>query len=328
MIVTNTPLAMFLRSGSQQDPYVFIVEENRRITDGGTIVMQEFPINQVGYVATNNVVSEDPDPVAVEVFFNLDDGAGNLIETAFSEIVDPEAPLGELQFRVDYEFGLIHFNPFFYGKSEDITRNFVARITYAGRGSYYIAASRIYDDATYTNDLSQGELFQTLQDVLDNVNSINVNSTTTGAPGTDASVTVSGTSFDFVIPRGEPFQVKVEYLSIQDMKDNNDPIVRVPDIDPNAYQPEFADLAIIGGSTEIVENAKLFFYDGLQNTHTYVNTQGDTVTVDTGGWRFISDLSGATGPTGPARAIEWKYETTNDLSDAFIIRWANDDNET
>ena len=281
MITTNTPLAMFLRKGTTTDPYVFITEENRRISDGGTIVLQEFPINQTGYVATNNVVSDTPDPVAVEVFFNLDDGAGNIVETQFAEIVDPEAALGEEQFRVDYEFGLIHFNPLLYGSNEDTTRNFVTRITYAGRGSYYIAASRIYDDTTYTNDLSQGELFQTLQDVLDDVSSISVNSTTTGAPGTDAAVTVDGTSFDFVIPRGEPFTIAAEYASVADLSSET------PSVEPSDYEPSLFDLVLIDtGSIEDEENARLYIYDGIGAD---------------GGFTFVSDLSGATGPTGPYR---------------------------
>jgi hypothetical protein len=303
MIVTNTPLAMFLRKGTTAEPYVFITEENRRISDGGTIVLQEFPINQVGYVATNNVVSETPDPVAVEVTLNLDDGAGNIVTTVFSEITDPEAPLGEGQFRVDYEFGLIHFNPLLYGSNEDSTRNFVSKVTYAGRGSYYIAASRIYDDATYTNDLSQGALFQTLQDVLDNVNAITVNSTTTGAPGTNASVTVDGTAFDFVIPRGEPFTIAAEYASVADLSSET------PDVTPSDYEPELFDLVIINtASVEDDENSQLYIYDG----------EGPE-----GGFTYVSDLSGA---TGPARDIQWKSETTGLDADAFVIRWANSDN--
>lgn len=282
MIVTNTPLAMFLRKGTTAEPYVFITEENRRISDGGTIVLQEFPINQTGYVATNNVVSDTPDPVAVEVTLNLDDGAGSIVPTVFSEITDPEAPLGEGQFRVDYEFGLIHFNPLLYGSNEDdTTRNFVTKVTYAGRGSYYIAASRIYDDATYTNDLSQGELFQTLQDVLDNVNSITVNSTTTGAPGTDASVTVDGTAFDFVIPRGEPFTIAAKYASVADLSSET------PTVDPSDYEPSLFDLVMVDtGSVEDDENARLYIYDGVGQY---------------GGFTFVSDMSGA---TGPARDIQ------------------------
>jgi hypothetical protein len=297
MIVTNTPLAMFLRKGTIAEPYVFITEESRRISDGGTIVLQEFPINQTGYVATDNVVSETPDPVAVEVFFNLDDGLGNIVETQFAENVDPDSTLGEEQFRVDYEFGLIHFNPLLYGSNEDSTRNFVARITYAGRGSYYIAASRIYDDATYTNDLSQGELFQTLQDVLDDVSSISVNSTTTGAPGSNAAVTVDGTSFDFIIPRGEPFTIAAEYASVADLSSET------PNVIPSNYEPELFDLVIINtASVEDDENARLYIYDELG---------------EDGGFTFISDLSGA---TGPIRDIQWKSESTSDSNDNFVLR--------
>jgi hypothetical protein len=245
MITTNTPLAMFLRKGTQADPYLYIVETNRKITDGGTLVMREFPINQAGYVLNGETLSTDP--VAVTVVLNIE---GN--DITFTEVKDPSVSLTAEQFRVDYQFGLLHFNPNVYGAS------IIKTVTYAGRGAYYVAASRIFDDANYTNDLSQGELFTTLQDVLTSIAGIEVNSTTTGAPGTDASVTVTGTSFDFTIPRGDPFTIAVEYDTISDMNSNTNP-------KPNAsYTPTEFDLAIIISTVEDPDNGKLYIYDGSE----------------------------------------------------------------
>ena len=262
MITTNTPLAMFLRKGTLTDPYVYITETNRMITDGGTIVLQEFPINQTGYVQYSGG-SPISDAVAITVVLTI---SGS--DVTFSEVKDDSVTLGAEQFRVDYEFGLLEFDPTLYGTEV------VKTITYAGRGAYYIAASRVYDDSTYTNDLSNDE-FGTLQDVLDSVSSINVNSTTTGAPGTNASVTVTGTSFDFTIPRGDPFEIAVEYASLSDLTSNNNPT-------PSEYTPAEFDLAIITSSVEDADNAKLYMYNGST-------------------WDFISDMSGATGPMRPIR---------------------------
>lgn len=243
MITTNTPLAMFLRKGTETDPYIFITETNRKISDGGTLVLREFPINQAGYVLDGETLSTDP--VAVSVVLNI---SGN--DVTFTEVKDPSVSLSISQFRVDYQFGLLHFNPDLYGAAV------IKTLTYAGRGAYYIAASRIYDDETYGNDLSQGELFTTLQDVLNSVTSIAVNSTTTGAPGTDASVSVTGTQFDFTIPRGDPFTIAVEYDSISDMNSNTNP-------KPNAsYIPSEFDLALIISTVEDPDNGKLYIYDG------------------------------------------------------------------
>ena len=256
---------MFLRKGTLADPYVYVTETNRMITDGGTIVLQEFPINQTGYVQYSGGGSPISDAVAVSVVLTIDS-----VDVTFAEVRDPSVTLGAEQFRVDYEFGLLEFDPTLYGTEV------VKTITYAGRGAYYIAASRVYDDSTYTNDLSNDE-FGTLQDVLDSVSSINVNSTTTGAPGTNAAVTVTGTSFDFTIPRGDPFEIAVEYPTVADMDANTNPT-------PSGYTPTSFDLAIIASNVEDPDNAKLYMYNGSS-------------------WDFISDMSGA---TGPMRPIRWK----------------------
>ena len=212
--------------------------------------------------------TDNPSPVAVNLFI-----AGTL----FTEVRDPSATLQALQYRVDYEFGLISFNPDLYGGST------IESLTYAGRGAYYIAASRVYDDENYTAD--ENDEFTTLQDILNSVKSISVNSTTTGEPGTNAAVTVDGTSFDFVIPRGEPFTIAAEYASVADLSSET------PSVEPSDYEPSLFDLVLIDtGSIEDEENARLYIYDGIGAD---------------GGFTFVSDLSGATGPTGPYRAYQW-----------------------
>lgn len=148
-IVTNTPLALFLRKGSLTSPYVFIEETDRRISDGGKIVLQEFPVNQAGYIQGQEGVS---DPVAITVVLTID-----AEDVTFTEIKDPSLSLSAEQFRVDYEMGLLEFNPDLYGTS------ILKTVTYVGRGIYYISASRIFTDDTYTGDT--GEIPITLQDI-------------------------------------------------------------------------------------------------------------------------------------------------------------------
>jgi hypothetical protein len=277
-ITTKTPIAMFLRKGTIADPYVFITETNRRISDGGTLVLQEFPINQTGYVNFGNG-SPVEDAVAVSVIV---DG------TPFSEIKDPSAVLTTNQFRVDYEFGLLSFNPELYGAE------IVDTITYVGRGAFFIASSRIYNDQSYIDD-SQFPI-ETLQDILDQVQAINVVETITGAPFTDADVTVDGTSFTFTVPRGNPFYISVEYPSVDDLIAGTNSI-------PSDYVKELFDLAIITSNVEDQDNAKLYIYDEGPNEIG-------------GGWSFISDLSGATGPMRPLR---WKP------SEPSTLQWQEND---
>lgn len=154
-IVTNTPFAMFLRDGSSENPFVFITETDRRISDGGKLVLQEFPAQYNTGIILNN---DENDPVTVQVFINVDNN-GTPVETQMTQITDPSLPLGALQFRVDYQWGLLYFNPGLYG-TEVLTR-----ITYVGRGSYFVSASRIFTDDTYTGDT--GEIPLTLQDIWD-----------------------------------------------------------------------------------------------------------------------------------------------------------------
>lgn len=336
---TQTPLALRLRRGDTTDPYVFITETNRQISDGGVLVLKEFPVNdaegylleiegaiivatlteraeltglEVGdrvfvqdagdgnwaqYVITaitdgngdtssfEFINTDNPSPVAVNVFMIVNEES-----TLFTEITDPSATLIDLQYRVDYEFGLLHFNPDLYGALS------VERVTYAGRGAYYIAASRVYNDENYTAD--ENDEFTTLQDVLNSVQAIAVDDTITVNYDEAASVEVTGTSFTFRIPRGAPFVIAAEYASVADLSSET------PTVIPSNYTPVLFDLVIINtGSVENEENAQLYIYD----------EQGSF-----GGFTFVSDLSGA---TGPKRDIQWKSESTGLASDRFILRW-------
>lgn len=133
--------------------------------------------------------------------------------------------------------------------------------------------------------------------------------TITGAPNTSANVVLSGTAenpgLTFTIPRGTPFDIAAKYESIADLVSNINP-------NPEEYQPTLFDLAIIQSNVEDEDNARLYIFD-------------DNDRVGKGGWTFISDLSGA---TGPRRNLRWKVvngETTS------ILEWENEDgsyNET
>jgi hypothetical protein len=284
-IITKTPIAMFLRKGTLDDPYLFITETNRRISDGGTIVLQEFPINQAGFVQFGSGEPTE-DTVAVSVTLDIDG-----TPVVFTEVKDPSLILGVNQFRVDYQFGLLSFDPGLYGTE------IAATITYVGRGAFYIAASRVYNDQSYIDDTFT--TIETLQDVLDQVAAINVVETITGAPFTDADVSVDGTSFTFTIPRGNPFYISVEYPSLADLIADTNPI-------PSNYEKKLFDLAIITTNVEDADNAKLFIYDEGPNEIG-------------GGWSFVSDLSGATGPMRPLR---WKP------SEPSTLQWLENDGIT
>jgi len=110
--------------------------------------------------------------------------------------------------------------------------------------------------------------------------------TITGAPNTNANVSIAGTAenreLTFTIPQGRPFIVEVEYPTITDLENNTNP-------NPTVYTPNLFDLAIIVSDqgAEDPDNAKLYIFDN----------------GPVGGWSFVSDLSGA---TGPRRELRWK----------------------
>jgi hypothetical protein len=126
---------------------------------------------------------------------------------------------------------------------------------------------------------------------------LTVANTITGEPNTTANVTIAGTAenpaLTFTIPIGRPFDIAAKYSSISDLTSNTNPI-------PSGYNPELFDLAIIQSNVEDEDNARLYLYD-------------ENPAPGKGGWTFISDLSGA---TGPRRNIRWKEvnnETTSIL---------------
>ena len=259
---TNRPIAMYLRTGTLNDPFHFIEETDRKVSDRGIIVLQEIPINQQGFVLADGTVSQE-DPTNIMV--SIESGGSTIV---FDQIVDPSADLQEFQYRLDSVFGILSFDIESHAGLENVN------ISYVGKGAFFISASRIYSDSDFTQD--GGVIPETLQKVLDDLREISVNSTTTGAPGTEASVTVDGNSFDFVIPRGQPFTISAEYASVADLSSET------PSVIPEGYEPELFDLVIINtASVEDEENARLYIYD----------EEGPD-----GGFTFISDLSGATGP--------------------------------
>lgn len=117
---------------------------------------------------------------------------------------------------------------------------------------------------------------------------IQVGEVATGDPGSPVTITNSGDEhaaiFDFSIPRGEPFQIKEVYSSIEEMNDDYDN----PDIN-------IGDLVVIVSDPEDPDNAKVYI-------------KGDTK------YEFLVDLSGATGIQGPAGAKGEK----GDKGDAFV----------
>lgn len=133
---------------------------------------------------------------------------------------------------------------------------------------------------------------------------LTVVNTITGAPNTNADVVLSGTAenpqLTFTIPQGRPFIVEVEYPSITDLENNTNS-------NPSPYTPTLFDLAIIVSNqgAEDPDNAKLYIRDG----------------GPIGGWSFVSDLSGA---TGPRRELRWKPDNGGTTS---ILQWRTDDGQ-
>lgn len=132
---------------------------------------------------------------------------------------------------------------------------------------------------------------------------LTVDNTITGAPYTNANVSISGTAenpaLTFTIPQGNPFVIAAEYPTITDLENNTNPT-------PSGYTPSNFDFAIITSATgvEDEDNAKLYIYD-----------QGPI-----GGWTFVSDLSGA---TGPRRELRWKPDGEGGITST--LQWRNDD---
>jgi hypothetical protein len=87
---------------------------------------------------------------------------------------------------------------------------------------------------------------------------LSVANTITGAPNTNAGVTIAGAAenpaLTFTIPIGRPFDIAAKYSSISDLTSNTNPI-------PSSYDPELFDLAIIQSNVEDENNARLYIYD-------------------------------------------------------------------
>lgn len=132
---------------------------------------------------------------------------------------------------------------------------------------------------------------------------LTVDNTITGAPYTNANVTIAGTAenpaLTFTIPQGNPFVIAVEYPTINDLENNTNST-------PSGYTPSNFDFAVITSDqgVEDVDNAKLYIYDN----------------GPTGGWSFVSDLSGA---TGPRRELRWKPDGSGGITST--LQWRKDD---
>jgi hypothetical protein len=148
---TKRPIAMYLRTGTENDPFIFIEETDRKVSDRGIIVMQEVPINQAGYIQGSQGIQ---DPVAILVSTEI-----NGTEVVFTEVKDPSADLQANQYRVDYVFGILYFDIESHAGQENIN------IDYVGKGAFLISASRIFSDNDFTQD--GGQLPKTLQNIID-----------------------------------------------------------------------------------------------------------------------------------------------------------------
>ena len=136
---------------------------------------------------------------------------------------------------------------------------------------------------------------------------ISVKDTITGGPEEFANVSLEFKNnnlqfpeLTFTIPRGLPFVIAAEYSSVSDLLLNVNPT-------PEGYIPKLFDLAIVTTDVEDPENARLFIFDENQR-------EGK------GGWTFVSDLSGA---TGPMRGIRWRPNGPNGTTS--ILEWQKND---
>ena len=152
---TNRPIAMFLRTGTLNDPFHFIQETDRKVSDRGIIVLREIPVNQAGFVFDDGDTTET-DPTAIEI--SIEQGGSTI---PFTQVVDPSADLQEFEYRVDYNFGVVSFDIESHAGLENVN------ISYVGKGAFFISASRIYSDTDFTQDGGQFPI--TLQNLFDEI---------------------------------------------------------------------------------------------------------------------------------------------------------------
>jgi hypothetical protein len=174
---TNRPIAMFLRTGTLNDPFRFIEETDRKVSDRGIIVLQEIPVNEPGFVLADGTVSqEDPTNIIVSI-----ESGGNTI--VFDQIIDPSADLQAFQYRVDYNFGILSFDIEAHAGLENVNTSYV------GKGAFFISASRIYSDTDFTQDGGQFPI--TLQNILEEIDpTFNITEVYADATERDADTSV------------------------------------------------------------------------------------------------------------------------------------------
>jgi hypothetical protein len=174
---TNRPIAMFLRTGTLNDPFHFIQETDRKVSDRGIIVLREIPVNQAGFVFDDGATTET-DPTAIQI--SIEQGGSTI---SFTEIKDPSADLQAFQYRVDYYFGVVSFDIEAHAGLENVN------ISYVGKGAFFISASRIYSDTDFTQDGGQFPI--TLQNILEEIDpTFNITEVYADATERDADTSV------------------------------------------------------------------------------------------------------------------------------------------
>jgi hypothetical protein len=125
--VSNSPLITNIRSGSDDDPYVFLNE--LLSVSSGRVILNELPDD-----------------------FNKVKVAGNNV--SWTEIFDVSdfSTIGVNQFYVDYANGIVYFNA--------INNGLKLYFSYFGRGAIYFPASRVYMNAN-------GNIVDTLKTFID-----------------------------------------------------------------------------------------------------------------------------------------------------------------
>lgn len=139
-----SPIVLLSRAGTVGDPFIKKVESTKKIDINGMIQLEEIPAK-----FTKNYVITDTNGDAIQAVPVVVSILGSIL----TEVKEDTANVGYGQYRVDYENGLIFFNPQYYaGATADY-------VQYTGRGAYFISANRIY--LGFAEDLSSLQTLET-----------------------------------------------------------------------------------------------------------------------------------------------------------------------
>ena len=162
--------------------------------------------------------------------------------------------------------------------------------------SYIFNSNKEWIKITNNSSGSGGGLAATIQ----------VGNVTIGQPGSDVTITNSGTTsaavFDFSIPRGEPFQIKEVYDSIAAMEaDYNNPDLNVGDLVAIVSDPSDPDNAslYVKGDTQFEFFMDLSGAQGIQGPAGPQGEKGDAFTYSDFSPAQLESLTGPRGPQGP-----------------------------